>query len=295
LIVASDWPVTEELGVPSRKIGLLAPTGLRPCLEGDLEIACPYSAQEGPGEIALDGVLLKGRMTIAAATQGTACDLGLLRLAHCTLLPSAGGIEIAGGNARLNLVLERTICGRVLVASDPQLPQGALLTLTDSILDAPDVDHALDAPQCPVEADSITVIGASRMRTLQASDSIFTARVNAARRQEGCVRFSHIPEGSSTGRRYRCQPDLAQAADPSDNDARVAENVRPAFASQICGQPAYCQLAAACAPELAGGASDGSEMGAWRFLQNPARLSNLAASLDEYLPIGLEAGPILAT
>jgi len=28
-------------------------------------------------------------------------------------------------------------------------------------------------------------------------------------RQSGCMRFSYVPDGSGTPRRYRCQPDLA--------------------------------------------------------------------------------------
>ena len=45
-----------------------------------------------------------------------------------------------------------------------------------------------------------------------ASEVIFTDRVRAVRRQAGCVRFSYVPPGSQTPRRFRCQPELAISA-----------------------------------------------------------------------------------
>ena len=49
-------------------------------------------------------------------------------------------------------------------------------------------------------------------------------------------------------------------------------------------------LAATCPPEIATGADDEGEMGAWHFLQAPQRVRNLRLALDEYLRFGLEAG-----
>ena len=42
--------------------------------------------------------------------------------------------------------------------------------------------------------------------------------------------------------------------------------------------------------QIRAGAEDGSEMGAFSMLKQPQRESNLAIRLDEYLPVGLEAG-----
>ena len=42
--------------------------------------------------------------------------------------------------------------------------------------------------------------------------------------------------------------------------------------------------------ELTEGAEDGAEMGAFRYLKQSIRVANLAASLREYLRLGLEAG-----
>ena len=210
-------------------------------------------------------------------------------------MPSAGGLAIPGGNARLVVDLVRAITGPVVISPDATLPSTASLRLTDTIVDAPAAPAALDAPASPVEVDSSTILGATKALTLHASESIFTALVSVERAQDGCVRFCYVPPLSKTGRRYRCQPDLAQAASATDNDASVASRVRPAFVAETYGAPAYCQLAESCPEEIALGAEDGSEMGAWRFLQNPRRVANLRASLDEYLRFGLEAGPVFAT
>jgi len=122
------------------------------------------------------------------------------------------------------------------------------------------------------------------------SNSILSARlaeldvwkfpVNSERRQDGCVRFSFVPLGSRTPRRYRCQP--ANAAD--------ALRVQPQFTSERYGVPAYCQLSDRCASEIRTGADDESEMGAFHDVFAPQRDTNLRIRLDEYLRFGLEAG-----
>jgi len=143
---------------------------------------------------------------------------------------------------------------------------------------------------------------------------IFSATVEAERRQEGCVRFSFVPPGSATPRRYRCQPDLeiktqieeaekaAQAAGTTltlaEQDAIRAEIegwLVPAFTSERYGQPAYAQLHLACPKQIVTGAEDGSEMGAFCHLKQPQREANLRLRLQEYLPFGLEPGLIVVT
>ena len=294
LIVGADWPVFKIEGVPTRTPGQLVPTGLRPCIRGDFIIAGqPPAADELPGELGFDGLLLDGNISVSAAA--TAGNLGRLRLAHSTLVPSAGGLAVPGANARLEIELVRTIAGPVVITPDPALPATAALRLEDCIADAPAAPAALDTPASPLDVQNSTILGATRARTLYAGNSIFNAPVTTERSQEGCVRFCHVPPGSVTGRRYRCQPDLALAASETDNDDAVAARVRPAFVAETYGDPAYTQLAPGCPVEISAGAEDGSEMGAWRYLQQPQRAANLRASLDEYLRFGLEAGLVFAT
>jgi hypothetical protein len=128
--------------------------------------------------------------------------------------------------------------------------------------------------------DASTIFGTTAGETLHASNSILLGKVTARRRQEGCVRFSFLPFDSESPRRYRCQPE----------SAAQAVRVRPRFESVTYGEPAYAQLARASAADIASGADDEGEMGAWHFAQAPRRLRGLRLALDEYLRFGLEAG-----
>ena len=145
----------------------------------------------------------------------------------------------------------------------------------------------------PVRLAQCTVIGTLRSRVLElVSNSLLLASapagvppVDAERRQEGCVRYSHVPAGSRTPRRHRCVP--ASAGD----EARMS----PQFISLRYADPGYLQLTASTARELREGADDASEMGVFHDLFQPQRHSNLRVRLDEYLRVGLEAGILHAT
>lgn len=170
----------------------------------------------------------------------------------------------------------------------------------------------------PTRLERMTILGPVHVKELiLASEVIFNDPVIVDRRQSSsdlnqppCVRFSYVPDGSRTPRRYYCQPDLAikaalaaaKQAHPSISNAeqqRVEADTRmrltPSFAATRYGTPAYGQLSRSCAKEIRTGAEDENEMGAFNFLQQELRINNLRASLDEYLRFGLEAGIFLVT
>ena len=162
----------------------------------------------------------------------------------------------------------------------------------------------------PTTLERVTVFGAMNVTQLTASEVIFTEPVTVQQRQVGYVRFSYVPSGSETPQRYRCQPDFAVAnaieeAKKENPDLNPKEQykirekiqlqVQPSFTSTQYGEPGYAQLSQQCAPEIASGAENESEMGAFQHLLQPQRVANLKASLDEYLPIGLEAGIFYVT
>jgi hypothetical protein len=119
---------------------------------------------------------------------------------------------------------------------------------------------------------------------------------------------------SETPQRYRCQPTLeidreteqteTDAAkknitlpagwDTAIKDAVVAWLV-PSFESIEYGDAGFVQLRLTCPEQIRTGAEDGSEMGAFCVLKQPQREANLRIRLDEYLPVGLEAGLIYVT
>jgi hypothetical protein len=178
----------------------------------------------------------------------------------------------------LVVTIFRGICGSITMADTARrleveqslLDHGSAAAMTSAI--------ALDAPEAALE--SVTVLGRTRLRELAASNTIFGGVVEVARRQRGCVRFSYLPPGSRTPRRYRCHP---------ENEA-AAERVVPVWSSIHWGQPGYGQLTPSCAAEIACGAEDHNEMGVFRALQQARRVAALRDALDEYLRFGLEAG-----
>jgi hypothetical protein len=300
LLVAADWPeVPKDGGGTQRVSGRLSPVAVRPHVRGDITV----EGTGGPtskrlGTLVLDGLLVEGRLTVASAQGG----LGLLRVAHSTLVPVAGGLVVEGGNRRLVVHLERAITGPIVLPDT-----GPALRVAASIVDAGgSAALAINAVESHVDVQDATVLGRVEARRLDAGSSLFVGRAHAARRQEGCVRYCFLAAGSVTGRRYRCQPDLAVASakaaaeeagqtfEPVE-DAAVRARVVPSFTAEDYGHPAYAQLAPTAPVELYGGAEDGAEMGAFRFLLQPQREANLRASLDEYLRFGLEAGLLFAT
>jgi hypothetical protein len=156
----------------------------------------------------------------------------------------------------------------------------------ESIVDA-DGGPAIDAPESDVDVQAATIVGGTQVRTLTAGNSIFTEVVHVKHRQAGCVRYCYLPLASVVPRRFRCHP----------RDEGAAKRVAPAFTSlDLRTAPsAYGQLATACPPEIAEGAEDEGELGAFNFLKNAQRRTNLTIRMDEYLRFGLEAGLVFVT
>jgi hypothetical protein len=288
---------TETLSIKAAaasRLEVRASNGHRPSivLGGELHIDGGADA-----EVTLNGLfILGGPIRVSGA-------LKRLTIRHCTLVP--GSVRDAGGHVlpsvvvespNVTLTIERSIVGSLQVVVD------AVAVVTDSIVDSTDMAGVAygglsDACGGTLTVADTTVIG--RVRTTQltlATNSIFLATVaslappgtlpvDVERRQEGCVRFSYVPLGSRTPRRFSCRP----------ADAAEATSVRPQFTSLRYGDPGYGQLSRRVAPEILAGADDEAEMGAFHDLGQPQRETNLRMRLDEYLRFGLEAGIFYAS
>ncbi len=188
------------------------------------------------------------------------------------------------------------------------------ICINDSIIDATDSEiEALSAPGCPVAHAVLTIVRSTVFGQIQThaielgENVIFNGRIIVARRQRGCLRFCYVTPGSSTPRRYRCQPDLAIEKVTADRPIQlikvvqkqdphlIEKRIRPRFNSVRYGQPTYCQLSECTAPEITQGADDESEMGVFHDLYQPQRRANLIARLDEYIPAGMEVGIIVSS
>jgi hypothetical protein len=125
-----------------------------------------------------------------------------------------------------------------------------------------------------------TVLGSARFHRLNASDCIFDDRVTVTDVQDGCIRFCTYAAGSELHAPYRS----------------VAVPLRSAiFHSRRFGHPGYVRLRfdadrAMLAPQagqsITGGASDGSEPGAYASERAMLKRRALAIKLEEFMPIG---------
>lgn len=255
-----------------------------------------------PGErprITLDGLLVAGRGINVTG------PMGAVVVRHTTLVPGWSLEPECDPHSpqEPSIVLERTtaclqiedsVLGTIEVIGDEVSEEPLDIHIRDSVLDATGIERpALSAPDCRhahavLHAHRTTVIGEVHTHAVAiAEDSLFTGRLHVARRGIGRLRFSYVPAGSRTPRRYRCQPDLAGADE--------ASRVRPLFTSERYGTPWYGQLADRCAPEIRRGAQDGAEMGAFHDLFRPQREDSLRARLAQYTPAGTDAGIFYVT
>jgi hypothetical protein len=289
---------TLEVDAAGRQVTLRAAEGVRPTLVMTAALRITGGVADA---VALDGLLLSGAPVVAE--DGAEGGIGRLRIRHCTLVPGisldAAGEPVQGAAPSLvveatsaSVEIESSIVGGIRAVID------ARVRIANSIVDATDSGNlAYGAPDgaaipygAPLRAEACTLIGRIRADALErVSNCIVLAAapgpVTVRRRQEGCVRFSYLPPGSQTPRRYRCQPRT-----PADG-ARV----RPMLTSARYAAPGYAQLAVLTPDEIRRGADDESEMGAFHDLFLPLREAHLRARLDESLRFGLEAGIFYAT
>jgi len=311
LIVAGDWPLEPIPGGPPGSVERIAghfdARRIRAHFVGDLVVhGTAAGGTSNAGALFLNGLMLEGRLIVAAGT------LSRLGFAHGTLLPAHGGLVVeTGGNEQLTLEIDHAVCALVSAA---QPLDG--LQITDSIIghEGASPDLSVDAPETNAELLRSSFFGAVAVQSVTASDCIFAGGLDAVRRQTGCVRFSYVPPGSTTPRRYRCQPELetrtridalreqarlsgATVTTEQEADIRteVEALIRPAFVSRELGDPGYGQLELHCAKQIRTGAESGAEMGAFEFLKQPQREANLRDALKEYLRFGLDAGLFFVT
>ena len=224
-----------------------------------------------------------------------------LRIRHCTFVPgrrlSESGQPVEPGETSLNIQattpsaeIEHSIIGSIRTAVECRV------RIWDSIVDANSpVNPAYQGLQNDeigglVEFRRATIIGTVRTAEIPlAADTLFLGLVEVLRRQQGCLRFCHVPLGSVVPRRFHCRPAAPEGASAEEQE-RLALAVSPRFSSLRYGDPGYCQLTPNAPAEIRRGAEDESEMGAFSSLQQAQREDSLRIRLNEYLRLGMEAG-----
>jgi hypothetical protein len=314
---------TAAVGDPETEVWVIAGELARPSIVTATSIRLDMEPRT---TVVLDGLLISGGPLVLDEVGDAEPRTVILR--NCTLVPghtrTTDGQPMQPTRASLlvldpfvRVVVQRSVLGPIVAV------EGSRIEVTDSAIDASvpaavalcgraEVINGARAvstvadmsvgdgtvPAGEVDLHETTVVGGVHCVQLDASNSLLVATlpagdprktaVHATRRQVGCIRFSFVPEGSRTGRRYRCAPH------PEDAEG-VRRATTPRFTSMRYGDPAYLQLATLTPDAIRRGADNESEMGVTHLLHTPQRESNLLLRLDEYLRFGLEAGYFYAT
>ena len=235
----------------------------------------------------------------AARPDGSPNLLETLDVFHCTLVPGwsvdADGAPqfpaapaLAAEAAGVTVNVKKSILGAVRAG------EFVTVSASDSIIDATDPANVAFADFDDVSGggtltlDGCTVVGKVHAVLLRlVSNSIvwagrlagdtWTTGLIADRRQEGCVRFSFLPAGAKTPRRFQCI------------ERRIA-GPQPIFFALRYGRPGYLKLLTSTPNVVRRGADDGGEMGAYHFVLAPLRETDLKVRMEEYMPVGLEFG-----
>ena len=315
-IIAADWPVKEvssgNATVNRRESGGYAAKNLRPHLRGNIEVMGTGEANSPHGgALILNGLLIEGKVSVLDG------NLDTLQIDHCTLVPEQGGIAVVkteyegegeyegDTNGIRHLRLNRSICGEIRIEAED-----AIVTIEECIIDHK-AGFALCVEKGQLAIDKSTIYGGVTSQSLDASNCIFNDVLKISRQQLGCVRFSYVPDKSITPRRYRCQPEFeiqtqikalealhSRSLNPTEKQAirdQVLSELIPVFNARDYGHHAYSQLGEVTPEHITTGGDNGSEMGAFNYLQQPQREANLHIALQEYVRLGLQAGIIYVT
>lgn len=336
-----DEKIKLEISIPAGiTLEIRADNEERPVLRlaEDLTIKGETAAKDQPGgQLIIDGLLITGSglkildgslgnlqirhstlvpgvdLSAAAGADSTSSDVTDSDVTGADSEPEPGGKEslvVEKGNLLLDVTITRSITGSLT------LKDTNFLSIKESIIDGLE-GFAIRGPSVSIEES--TILGSVSVRSVRlGSNSIFKGEVVAERKQEGCMRFSYVPEASMIPRQYHCQPHTAiRKAVKKELAAELAKNpgmsipdqkkreeeikkdilirLKPLFTDLSYGHAAYAQLHFQCPKEIRTGADDEAEMGVFHHLQQPQREANLRASLEEYLRVGLEAGIFYVT
>lgn len=297
-IVAAQW--REHVEVPGgppfdpARAGFLLRRERCAILEAPVVLSAASAPQdeERAGSCLFDGLELTGGLALRkdAFTR--------LDLRHCTVRnPGGAAISTSAPLVGTQIAVTHSRLGPCRLDFGSQSAQGQL-ALADSLLFADGASEpVLAARSCAVEMHGVTVLGEAHVRSLEATNALFTQPVHCTRRQAGCLRYSHVPPGSTTPRRFRCQPDLALARraeakgaplTATERDAEIL-GARPLFLDTEADAPGLAMLHALCPDAVALGGEGEAEMGAFSRTASRLRLRNMAALFDRSVPFATRA------
>jgi hypothetical protein len=297
-IVAAQWrPKIVKPGLadnPERR-GYVVRRDRRFTVDAPLRVSAsaPPPAGGRAGVLVLDGLELTGGVSLAVRA------LSRLLIRHCTArAPGGNALSTTAAFDGAEVAIDRSIVGRINLNFGSGPATGSLV-LTDTVVSADGAaGTTLQATNLDTRLDNVTIIGTSSFKSLEATNVIFTGAATATRTQSGCVRYGFVADGSSTPRRFRCQPDLAQAAAAerkggaltAAEKATIALGVTPLFLDTSLDEPTLAMLHPLTSDAIRLGGENNAEMGVFSAAAEGLRMANLLSLFEDYVPFGLEAG-----
>jgi hypothetical protein len=284
-----------------RPIILLAqPLAFRP-------VAAAAATTETPA-VRLEGLYLAPDETVPFPTGAALLNraaVARLEIIACTLMPGGhalrdgsradriAGLHLENGYGFVDpndvaaflptpdIVIQRSITGSLAV------DERYRLDIKDSIIDAspratdlPGMVFAIAAASDPANAwgarldfDGLTCFGAVRVSAVGGLGGIFTGRFAVLDNQHGCIKWSWF-----SGDNDRLPP---------NHFCLNGHEARLVFTSQWFNHQAYAQIARESDPRIRTLGSDDDAMGAFGFLLEAHKWTNLQVRLREFMPIGV--------
>jgi len=296
-IVAAEW--RENIAKPglvhnTDRIGFIIRRERGSVIEGPVVLSAAAPPPEGgrAGQCTLDGLEL---------TQGLQLrknSFERLAIRHCTIRkPGSTAIVTTAALVGPEIEIDKSILGKCRFDFGAS-PSQVNLRISNSVLHGDGTSGSvLAAESCDTELCGVTVFGTAAFRSLEATNTLFTEVLRTTRRQAGCIRYSHVPPGSKTPKRFRCAPDVTinaraeKKGAPLTASERAAEvlSARPVFLDETPDAPGFAMLHPLCADAIAIGGEGETEIGVFTLAATRLRLRNMTRLFDIYLPFGKRA------
>ena len=191
--------------------------------------------------------------------------------------------EQSAFNQDPNVVLQRSIVGPLFI--DP----GYRLDISDSIIDAGQgVDDSSSAKFAvsgagvdpanswgpPTRVVGVTILGRMRVTSIEGRGGIWAHALEVFDNQKGCIKYSYF-SGEALDRL------------PQSHACVKGTQAKLRFRSEVFGTPAYCQLAASADFRIRERGPNDDAMGAFGFLMEAHKWSNLRIRFREFMPVGV--------
>jgi hypothetical protein len=276
---------------------------------------CRFHGARG-SRLILDGLLFgDGEVLIEG-------EFDVVEIRHCTLSPGRTRLVLQANDTRVQI--KRSIVGSIVTRvpkrdrtqSDarkhaPAYNEPIHLSIENSIIDGSYDGSRCDHPvlsganrwaHVRLSADRSTIFGAADVHAVGLiQNSLFVDCLCVENTQAGCLRFSYVAPGSCTPPQFRCQPAQAverlssAAQDLSATFESERQRVKPQFLNRRYPHPDYARLVDDCAAEIARGAEDEGEMGAYHDEYFAQRATHLRRRIEEFVPAGFDATVLFET